>query len=370
MTYDVAIVGGGVIGAAVAYELASNGVRTVIFDDPAALGKATTAATGLLLGGAPGALSTEKCVGARASLAMYAAWVAGLEKRTGLQVGYKPGAVLRLALDTRDESRLRRLAEEESSCCGETHWLPRSKLLEEEPWLEPRAQGALWVSLEGTVDPRALLTALWQASSLAGALLLQTRVTRFYRSGRGWQIEGQETHVRASELVLAAGHWTRELAAGLGVTVPLYPVRGTAFAVQGGFRLRQALLARNLHLVPRPGGNIVVGSTVEPRLADPQIKPEALAKLRARSESVFPALQRVPIRAVWTGIRPGSTVRRPIVARVPREPGLVVASGHHRSGLTLAPLTAGLVREILCGEANSDLSRLFAWPTSSQAPAS
>lgn len=364
MSYDVAIVGGGVIGAAIAYELAANGVTTIVFDDPAALGKATAAATGLLLEGTRGPRDGRHASGLAASLAMYPAWVEELERQSGVHVGYKPGRVLRVALDAHEECRLRRWAEQQSSCDNGVRWLSAADVVQRELWLEGTVRGALWHASEATVEPGALLSALWLGSARGGVALVRSRVVRLSPIGRGWEIEAQERHVSASEVVLAAGYHTAELAAGLGVSLPLRPVRGTAYAVRPGFRSAHAVLARNLRLVPRPSGDLIVGSTVEPGVADPRIGTHELAELRARSEEFFPVLRGIPIVAVWTGIRPGTPVRHPIVARVPQRPGLVIATGHHRSGFALAPLTAKVVREILCGAPDTDAGRLFAWPAS------
>jgi glycine oxidase len=159
---------------------------------------------------------------------------------------------------------------------------------------------------------------------------------------------GAETWTLGS-IVLAAGWWTAELARALGVTLPLRPARGEMIEVALDSAGPPHVLEHGAVMVPRIGGRMGVGGLVEFDAA-PEPTARGLAALLDRAAEVWPGVRSAPVVAHWAGVRPCSVLRHPIVDRVPGWENAYVATGHHRSGFLLAPLTAKVVAARLLGE--------------------
>ena len=153
-------------------------------------------------------------------------------------------------------------------------------------------------------------------------------------------------------VVLAAGAWSGGLARTLGVDVAVRPVRGQILLLRGppGL-LGPTLNAGTNYLVPRPDGRILVGSTMEEAGFDATTTPDALDRLRRVAHELFPATRDMPEEMAWAGLRPGTPDRMPYIGAVPEVPGLVLATGHFRNGILLAPITAECVAAVLAGRA-------------------
>ncbi len=363
MRYDVAIVGGGVIGSAAAYELSSRGVGVVVFDDPRAPARATSAATGLLVVGRGGREQTEHARLAELSLQLFELWVGTLERELGEDFGFRRGHVLRVAQTDREAAKLLRAVEVAVKHGGKARWLSAEEVRGAEPLLTGMPQsGAAIFETEATIDPERFLWGLRKISCRRGGQIILEPVRALRQVGFRWRVEGEERSVEVEEVVLAAGFRSMDLAESLGLSLPLYPVRGVAFASVAPREARFAVTCAGLQMVPREGQKVLVGSTVEKDEYSPVVAPAVLAALKRQLAALFPWLEQATTIQVRCGIRPGSKIRRPIVGRIPRYSGLSVAVGHYRSGLALAPLTAQTIREILFHEPSSGASEVWRWP--------
>ncbi len=363
MRCDVVIVGGGIIGSAAAYELASQGVDVTVFDDPLSLGKATRAATGLLVVGRGQRVRTEHAQLLQLSLALFEPWIRGLEKRAGKELGFRRGSVLRVARTERESTRLRLAVELAVSRGEEAEWFTAEQVREAEPLLaEVEQYGAARFEIEAVVEPERLLDALRRGCQTLGVRILPEFVKGLEPTGLGWRVYGEERKVETDKVVLAAGFASIPLAQSLGLSLPLIPVRGISIAAVVPLKAQFAFTYAGLQVVPRQGTKVVVGSTLEKHEGLPVIAPAKLAELKRQSQSFFPWMARRIAVEVRCGVRPGSAIGRPIVAKVPRYPGLSVAVGHYRSGVVLAPLTGQTIREILFSERLSGASLVWRWP--------
>lgn len=363
MRTDVAVVGGGIIGSAIGYELARSGLSVRLFDSPALRGQATSAATGVLVAGrgraAPGSLQSL----IEESLALYPSWAAELEQSAGKEVGFHSNAVLRLALNEREARVLEGAMDWALRHGKRAEWLSSAAAAE----LEPLLRGVLCVGAarfenEGFVATSRLVAALRTGIERFGGTIVSSTVTQAVHTGRHWELQADSVRVRADHLVLAGGFSSALLAQRMDIALPLYPVRGVSFSVSGVPRLSQALILGGLQVVPQSLTEVMVGSTVERDEHLPAIAVVRLGELRHRSSAICPWLKEGSILSVRCGIRPASRIGRPIVGAVPGYSNVVVAVGHYRSGLALAPLTAKTVLENLSGGPASEVSRFFAWP--------
>ncbi|MCX8073470.1 MAG: FAD-binding oxidoreductase [Candidatus Binatia bacterium] len=363
MACEVAILGGGVIGSAIAYELASVGLSVVLFDDPCTVGQATRAATGLLVAGRSRTRASLQTRAIEMSLRLWTRWAKALEREASVQIGYRAGSVLRLPESPKEAENLRAAVDRASESGDTAAWLPPGAVAEMEPLVEPVARmGAAQFKSEGTVLADRLVCALRVASSRKGTVVLSEAVREVVRRGLAWEVRSAATTLSAKEIIIAAGIYSMDLAQRAGVCLPLYPVRGVGMCARVDRAPKFAVALRSLQVVPRSAVEVNIGASAERGEGNAVIVSAVLSELRKRSVSRLPWLGQSIVQTVSCGIRPASLLGRPIVSRVPGAPGLSVAVGHYRSGLALAPLTASVVREIVLGKPRSDVADFFAWP--------
>ncbi len=209
-----------------------------------------------------------------------------------------------------------------------------------------------------------MLRALTEAADRRGITRLSARrVVALERAGS--RIESLRLEdggrVSAAATVIAAGWWTTGLLAPLGARLPVRPARGQLLAVELRVSPPPTLLAcGETLLIPRPGDRMWIGSSVEYG-ADPQPTATARQRLLGGAAALIPALETAPIVGEWTGIRPCSSVHRPIVDRIPGLERAFVATGHHRRGYLLAPITAAAVAAMVLGEPPPIPMRPLCW---------
>jgi glycine oxidase len=152
--------------------------------------------------------------------------------------------------------------------------------------------------------------------------------------------------IAADHVVLAAGPWTRRLARRLGVDVPTRPVRGQMLAYRSS-AVRHIIWGEDGYLVPKPGGFLFAGATVEDVGFRPRTTRQGLAQVRRMATATAPALRYPEVASDWAGLRPGSPDGRPIIGRVPGKDNVLVATGHFRNGILLGPITGRLIAQLV-----------------------
>jgi glycine oxidase len=156
--------------------------------------------------------------------------------------------------------------------------------------------------------------------------------------------------LEADAVVLAAGAWSGELAATLGLDIDVRPVRGQILLLRGPPGVLVPTVNNgDTYMVPRRDGRILVGSTMEDVGFAAHTTPDAIVRLRAQARALLPATEGMVGEMAWAGLRPGTSDRIPYIGPVPELPGLVLATGHFRNGILLAPVTARLVADVLAG---------------------
>ena len=349
---DVIVVGAGIVGLSCAWRAAQRGLSVLVLERDRAGAGASGVAAGML------APVTEADFGEEALLALslegLEAWppfAAELAERSGAATGHRRDGALVVAADRDDAEELRRLAAFQRSLGLEAEWLSGRECRRLEPGLSPRVPGGILAPCEGHVDPQATVEALVAALAAAGGeLRAGTAVSGLVVEGdRVAGVETAEGIVPAEHVVVAAGAWSGRLP-GHPLAVPVRPVKGQILTLRraaGAPPLADRLVRTpRCYLVPRADGRVVVGATMEERGFDRRVTAEGVFRLLEAAREVLPDVDELELVEARAGLRPGSPDNAPIIGPGAIE-GLVWATGHHRNGVLLAPLTAHAVAAIL-----------------------
>ena len=330
----VVVIGGGVIGCAVAERLARGGHDVCLLERDTVGSKASGAAAGLL------APHSEHGPAGFADLAvrsarMFPELVGRLEAGTGVDVEYREGESLRLVF-----------AGEDAKVAGSrAEWLERAACLRLEPGLGPDVAGALRYD-EAQVTPPRLVHALAMRAAAAGADIREGTPANGF-TGDAKRVRAVRTpggDVEGDWFVIAAGPWSAQVAAGLGLDLPVTPVRGQLVSLTPrGPAPSRILTWGSRYIVPKPAGNVVAGSTEDHAGFDAEPTEEGTRDLLDFCARAHPDLAGATLDRAWAALRPATPTGLPIIE--PAVPGsnLIVATGHHRNGILLAPVTAEMV---------------------------
>ena len=351
-TYDVAFVGGGLIGVSAAFELASRGLQVVVLDRQDPGREASWAAAGMLASGLDDPEAAPLVPLTKESLRLYPAFIAAIEEASGKSTAFAREGTLEIFFGPSGEAGCKSFVSQHRSLGLLAEPLAREAAHEMEPALAPGAVAAAWLPNEATVDPRLLMHAAISAARARGVeLRANCTVTALLREGdRCAGVIAAGEKIASRHVVIAAGCFSAELGAEFARFAPTRPVRGQMVALRNSsVRIRRVLRSANGYLVPRTDGHIVAGSTLENAGFNKRVTPEGLQKIMHAAVELVPALAGAEIIESWAGLRPGTPDDLPILGSTDL-PGLMVASGHYRNGILLAPVTAKLVAAWITGE--------------------
>ncbi|MBP2228175.1 glycine oxidase [Azospirillum agricola] len=354
---SVAILGAGCIGLSIAWRLAASGCSVDVFDPGGAGRGATHAAGGMLAAcvetepGEEGLLPLT-----RASQALWPGFARELEEASGLSVDLRTDGTMVIALTADDAAKVRFLHGFQRGLGLPVEWLTGAEVRRREPYLQPGVAGALFCREDHQVDNRKLAAALLRAARAAGARIHERcdAPALLVSGGRAAGVRVGDVTVSADRVVLAAGAWSG-LVDGLPPVAkpPVRPVKGQMVCLRMDARLpllRHVVWTPGTYLIPRLDGRLLIGATTEERGFDDRLTAGGQFALLEGAWRALPGVAELPIEESWAGFRPGSRDDAPILGETPVE-GLIHATGHHRNGVLLTPITAdGIARLILTGE--------------------
>lgn len=353
-TFDVAIIGGGAIGASIAFELAAENLSVVVLDRQQPGQEASWAAAGMLSPAPDSPRDIPLAPLGRESLRLYPQFVAAIEEESGKPVSYARDGALEILLAPHGEiDRDQKVAEYRLLDLA-AEAISLSAARDREKFFTPEARAALWLPEEATVEPRLLMNALLAAAQNRGVVIRANSPVSNLICERNrclGAIAGGE-RIEAAHVVIAAGCFSADVAnesARLATLLPTRPVRGQMLALRhDGFRLSRVLRSERGYLVPRRDGRIVAGSTKEEAGFEKRVTAAGIRKVLDAAIELCPALASAEIVETWSGLRPGTPDDLPILGPTDIE-GLLIATGHYRNGILLTPITAKLVREWIIG---------------------
>ena len=355
--HEVVIVGGGVIGAAVAYFLARRGISCSLLDKGQIGGESSNAASGIL-SSSPGESQYSRL--AQRSLSLFHELTPVIREESGIDIEFAECGDLTLAMNENDAIALRGLTNQLSSMGEETAWLDSDELRRMEPDLNPSIPGAMFDPESCRVNNQRLANALALAAQRHGANVRQgVEATGLMReNGCVVGVIERQGVTRAETVILAAGAWTGAMdtwlyedpAPGSGPVAMVKPVKGVNLNVQP----HHASLARIIHgswgiLVPRNDGSMIVGATVEEAGFDTRVTARDVHSILNMATTLMPSLQDAEINWSIAGLRPGSGDDLPVIGRMPGYDNVLVASGHYRNGILLSLATGEAVADLVEG---------------------
>jgi glycine oxidase len=349
-TYDVVIVGGGIIGGSIAFELAREKLRVAVLDRQELMHEASRAAAGMLSPAPDNPAAIPLVPLSRASLVIYPRFVAAIEEASEICTEYRTGGALEVLCHGDPERELSTLVALHHGLGLACEPLRVEEAREMEPVLGRDTRAAAFLPDEASVDPRSLTSALVAAAREAGAALHPgmeaVSLVRDKEQCAGVKTADGETFP-AGHVVLAAGCWTSQLP-GAEPYAPTRPVRGQMVALRhGGKPIRRVLRSERGYIVPRNHANpqmLVAGSTLENAGYEKAVTSGGLEQILSAVNELAPSLADAEILETWSGLRPGTPDQLPILGPTDTE-GLMIATGHYRNGILLAPITAKLIRE-------------------------
>jgi glycine oxidase len=356
-TYDVAIAGGGIIGCSIAFELAGAGLRVVVLDRQEPGREASWAAAGMLSPGpdAPGALPLVPL--AKESHRRYPAFVAQIENASLQPVAFARNGTLEVFSGADADAARDAMVAQYASLAIPCEAISLAGAHEREPSLGPEIPAAAWLPDEATIEPRALIRAVIAACKRRGVEFRSGRaVTEILRNATTGAVAGVQTgneKIHTEHVVVAAGSFCASFTA----TAPTHPVKGQILALRHPtLRLARVLRSEKAYVVPRRDGRLIAGSTLENVGFDKEVTSEGMHKILDGVREIVPALVDAEIVETWAGLRPGTPDGLPILGETATK-NLIVATGHYRNGILLAPATAAIVRDIvITGKTNFDIS--------------
>ena len=351
MKPDVAVVGGGAIGLSVALASAAAGSKVAVYD-PTPGGGASAIAAGML------APVTELHYGEdellrlnQLSAAMFGDWIAELESATGVATGYRTTGTIMVARDADENAALQEIWAHQGSLELKAERLRGSEVRRLEPGIAPAVRGGVVVPDDHQVDPKALTAALLEACRASDVAFDHRHVERIVGSNggvTGVEVAGGEI-VDAAHVVIAAGCRSGQIDGIPEGALPVRPVKGQLIELRsrdGVPLLEHNVRGRDVYLVPRADGRVVIGATVEERGFDDVVTAGAVLQLLRDAYEIVPGVAELDLVATRAGLRPGTPDNAPLLGPLELD-GLIAATGHYRNGILLAPITGRAIAELI-----------------------
>ena len=361
---DVVIVGGGVIGLAIARGLALRGVRDICLVERATLGtEASFAAAGMLLPQVEADAEDDFFRLACKSRDLYPSFAAALREETGVDIELDTTGTLYLALNEHDQEEIEKRYRWQARAGLAVELLSATAARELEPCISKSALGALLFPNDIQVENRRLLSALANSVKNLGVdVLTETNVESLQiERDRVAGVQTSRGTIRCKSIVLAAGTWTSLLLRSSVFPDPLIqPVRGQMICLESKPQLtRHVIYSPRGYLVPRQDGRLLAGSTSENAGFAKRVTAGGISSILRNALEISPAMATLPVVETWAGLRPRPADGLPVLGACGEIDGVVYATGHYRNGILLAPLTAELITEAIVAGVTSPLLAPF-----------
>ena len=344
--FDAAIAGGGVIGGAIALELARAGMRVGVFDRQQPGQEASWASAGILSPApeSPGMIAMVPL--GKKSLSMYPEFVAQVEEISGKSTGFRAEGTLEALFSGDTKAELSTIIALHHGLGLQAEALRAEDARELEPALSDDVEAAVLRPEECSVDNRALTNAVLEAARRSGTEIFSDNGVKgiWREENRCAGLILQNEKVEAKWTIVAAGCFSAAIE-GVAAYAPVRPARGQMISLRADeVKMRRVLWSEHIYLVPRNDGRILAGATVEYVGFDKRNTAGGIEKMLSAAIELAPGLANARMEETWAGLRPDSPDHLPILGPTDLD-GLLMATGHFRSGILLTPITARLIRE-------------------------
>lgn len=344
--YDAVVAGGGVIGASIALELASAGLKVGVFDAQKPGREASWASAGMISPSPDGAATAALLPLSLASVGAYPEFLRSVEELSGKKTGYRKEGALDIFLTQAAEAEIPALVEAHRKAGLRAETVNSEQACALEPEITAEIRGGIVRPDEASLDNRIFTEGVLEAAQCKGAEIHSGNGAKaLWMEGnvcKGLQVE--TSRVEARWTIVAAGCFSAHIE-GAAPYAPVVPAKGQMIALRcDTVKIKRNIWCEHIYLVPRTDGRIIAGATIEYEGFDRSVTAAGLRKILNGAIALVPGLEKARIEETWAGLRPDSPDHLPILGPTDRD-GLLIATGHFRSGILLAPVTARLIRE-------------------------
>jgi glycine oxidase len=345
-SFDVVIAGGGLIGGSIALELALAGMKVGLYDSREPGREASWASAGMISPAPESPAMIPFMPMSLGSVALYPELIRRVEDLTGKNVGYRKDGALDAILTGDAQEELSTIIALQHGVGLRAEALSAEQARELEPALTEEIEAAIFRPDEASLDNRIFTDAVLEAARIKGAQIFAGNgaAAIWKEGGRSKGLILEQGRVEAKWTIIAAGCFSARIE-GAAPYAPVFPAKGQMVALRReSVSLRHALWVDHTYLVPRNDGRIIAGSTIERTGFDRDVTAGGIQKILSGAMLLVPALEKARIEETWAGLRPDSPDHLPIIGATDVD-GLLMATGHFRSGILLAPITARLIGE-------------------------
>lgn len=362
-TTNVVIVGGGIIGCAIAYYLRKLDATVTVLERGEIGAEASSAAAGILapLGSLSGPSPYADLM--LASWNMFPSLVPELERASGVYIEYEQTGVLRIVRNAKNSGNLRKRMREWEPLGLHMQWLTGDEARQREPLLAADISAAIYAPQEAQAKAPSVVRAFARAAARLGAKLYsQHEVIGLEHTNNkvtGVTINNGET-IACDHLIFATGAWSARCGEWLHVTLPISPQKGQILTLRQPERpLRSIIFGEAIYLAPKQDNTIVVGATKEEAHFDTHVTAGGVAWLLSSAMHLVPVLESCAVEQIWSGLRPKTPDNQPILGRAPNWENVTLAVGHSSTGILLSPITGKCIAELVATGKEDELIRAF-----------
>ena len=354
--YDAIIVGGGVIGGSIAYNLSKRGGKILLVEKDRLASKSSGAAAGML--GVQAEMDAEGSLFklARKSREMFPKLGGEIRETSGIDIELINKGMLKVAINEQQQQEYKRIIAIQRQSGEQADWLTGEEVRRKEPALTDAIKGAIHFANDGQVEATQLTLGFSNSAAACGVVIKEfVEVFDLQLSkGKVIGVVTNEGYFASENVIVAGGAWSSKLLSKTGLELDIYPVKGECFSVVTQSQLiTTTVFSPSCYLVPKKGGRIIVGATVKPRTFNHKVTVEGISILLEQAKKLMPSIIEAEWERTGAGIRPQTGDGLPYLGEHPVYKGLFIATGHFRNGILLSPITGEIIADMVEGKPTS-----------------
>lgn len=362
ISYDAIVVGGGVNGGSVAYNLSKRGFNVLLLEKDRLASKSSGAAAGMLAAQAELDEDGPLFHLARKSREMFPTIAKEIKSNSGIDIELINKGMLKVALTEKEKEDYKRIIRIQQAAGEQAEWLNGKEIKLKEQALSSTVIGAMYIEKDGHVAAPHLTMGFVKSAAQLGAVIKEhIEVSNFLlENGNIVGVQTNEGNYFSDKVIVTGGAWSGKLLAEVGLQLDTYPVKGECFSVKSHSPLLSStIFSHGCYLVPKKGGRIIVGATVKPKTFNETVTFDGVSSLMDKAKRLVPSIIETEWEKAWAGIRPQTGDGLPFLGQHPNYKGLFVATGHFRNGILLSPITGEIISDLVEGKRTSVDIELF-----------